>query len=290
MHKPLQTKSALHKLKSNYLPYKYDLNIYRGCKHNCIYCFAQYSHQYLESKDFFNDIYYKENIVEVLEKELSSRNWKGEVINIGGVTDTYQPIEKEMELMPKILKLMIKYENPVSICTKSDLILRDIELIKELSEKTVVNIASSITCKDEKVRKKFEPYSPSTMRRFDMLERIKKETKASTGILMMPIFPYITDSVENLEYIFKKAKELDVEFVLPAILNLKGDTKEKVFSFLQKEYPLLLPKYERMYKGAFVEKVYRDAFYIKIRNIKKKYNFQNKGVKYEPERQLSIFT
>ncbi|MCD4811773.1 radical SAM protein [bacterium] len=290
MYKPLQSKTALHKLKSNYLPYKYDLNIYRGCKHNCIYCFAQYSHKYLDSKDFFNDIYYKENIVEVLEKQLTSRNWKGEVINIGGVTDTYQPIEKKLELMPKILKLMIKYENPICICTKSDLILRDIELIKELSEKTVVNIASSIAFKEEKKRKKFEPYSPPTIKRFNMLERIKKETKAGTGILMMPIFPYITDDVESLEYIFKNAKETGIDFVLPAILNLKGDTKEKVFKFLKKEYPLLLPKYERMYKGAFVEKVYRDAFYIKIRNIKKKYNFQNKRVKYEPERQLSIFT
>jgi DNA repair photolyase len=289
MYKPLQAKSALHKIKSNYLPYRYDLNIYRGCEHNCGYCFAQYSHKYLDSEEFFDDIYYKKDIVNILDKEMSSRNWKGKMINIGGVTDTYQPIEKDKKLMRDVLKLMIKYENPINICTKSDLILRDMDLLKELSQKTVVNIASSITCKDEKIRIKLEPNSPSTKKRFKVLETIKKETEATTGILMMPIFPYITDSVENIEYIFKKAKSIDVDFILSGVLNLKGNTKEKVLKFMDEEFPLLKRKYESLYKGAFVNKVYKDAFYIKIKNIRNRVGFRNKKVEYEVKRQLDLF-
>jgi DNA repair photolyase len=289
MYKPLQAKSALHKIKSNYLPYRYDLNIYRGCEHNCVYCFAQYSHKYLDSEEFFDDIYYKKDIVNILDKEMSSRNWKGKMINIGGVTDTYQPIEKDKKLMRDILKLMIKYENPINICTKSDLILRDMDLLKELSQKTVVNIASSITCKDEKIRIKLEPNSPSTKKRFKVLETIKKETEATTGILMIPIFPYITDSVENIEYIFKKAKSIDVDFILSGVLNLKGNTKEKVLKFMDEEFPLLKRKYESLYKGAFVNKVYKDAFYIKIKNIRNRVGFRNKKVEYEVKRQLDLF-
>lgn len=289
MYRKIICKKALNRIRSNYLPYKYDLNIYRGCKHNCIYCFAKYSHKYLDSKDFFKDIYFKENIIEVLEKELSSKSWKGEIINIGGVTDTYQELEKDLELMPKVLKLMIKYENPINICTKSDLILKDIDLIKELSNKTLVNIASSITCIDENIIKGLEPNSPSTERRFSMLERIKQETSANTGVLLMPIFPYITDDVENLEGIFKRALDINIDFAYVGILNLKGDTRDRVFEYIDLYYPYLKEKYLKLYKGSFVDKVYKDSFYIKIKNIKKKYLFKDKRIDYNIKKQLSIF-
>lgn len=119
----------MNHIKTTRLPYHWDLNIYRGCEHNCEYCFAMYTHQYIEDTDFFHHIYVKKNIVEQLEKKLSSPSWKKEIINLGGVTDNYQPAEKSFQLMPEILKLMIRYKNPIIISTKSTLILRDLELI-----------------------------------------------------------------------------------------------------------------------------------------------------------------
>ena len=107
LYQSICCKSALNKINS-FLPYHYDLNIYRGCEHHCVYCFAKYSHRYLEDDNFFDHIYIKENIVEELAKKLSSKSWKRDVINLGGVTDSYQPIEKEKQLMPKILKLLTK--------------------------------------------------------------------------------------------------------------------------------------------------------------------------------------
>ena len=285
----LQASSALHKLPKNRFPFQYDLNPYRGCGHHCTYCFAQYTHEYLETKDFFNEIYFKENIVEKLEEKLKSRTWKGECISIGGITDIYQPLEKELEVMPKILRLMIRYENPISICTKSDLILRDLELLKELNTKAKVNIASSIITIDERVRQKLEPVAPPTKRRFKMLEIIKNEVGCNTGILLMPVMPFITDSKENLLEIYTKGKEVGVSYIMPGILNLKGIVKEKVFEMIDREFPLLKEKYKRIYDGAYVERVYKDAFYIKIRNILKETGFRNEYVKYEEKKQLGLF-
>ena len=109
--KEMTCESALNKLKRK-VPFGWDLNIYRGCSHACNYCYAIYSHQYLNSDGFYDDIFVKTNIVEQLEKELSSPSWKREVINIGGVTDSYQRAEETYQFMPRILKLLIKYKTP----------------------------------------------------------------------------------------------------------------------------------------------------------------------------------
>ena len=101
--------TACNKLKRK-MPFAWDLNIFRGCEHGCKYCYAMYSHDYLKSEEFFQDIYNKTNIVDILEQQLSSPSWKREVVNIGGVTDSYQPMEAKYKFMPEILKLMIKCE------------------------------------------------------------------------------------------------------------------------------------------------------------------------------------
>ena len=188
----LKSNTALNKLKRR-VPYGWDLNIYRGCIHGCKYCYAMYSHDYLKDNNFFDTVYYKSNIIELLESELSSLNWKKEVINIGGVTDSYQPAEKELGLTREVLKLMIKYKNPIIISTKSDLILRDIDLINELSNITYVNIAFTITTMDEDIRCKLEPNSSPSIDRFKALKELKK-TNAVLGVHIMPIIPNLTDT------------------------------------------------------------------------------------------------
>lgn len=142
-------------------PYDYDLNIYRGCAHRCRYCFAIYSQEFLKPQagetNFFEDIFIKDNIVELLERRLASPHWTGAVINIGGVTDSYQPVEAREKRMPEILRLMIRYRNPITISTKSVLMLRDLDLFDELSRLTYVGIASTVTTLDEPVRRVIEP-------------------------------------------------------------------------------------------------------------------------------------
>lgn len=219
MYKEIEISSALRKLKRK-IPYGWDLNIYRGCGYGCAYCYARYSHRFLGEKDFFGTIIVKKNIARILDTELSSTTWKREIINIGGVTDCYQPAEKKYGLMREILEVMLKHQNPVIISTKSDLILRDKDLIEKLSRRTYVNVAASVTTMDERLRKKWEPGSSPTLNRFRVLKEFAR-TNASRGLHLMPILPYLSDSEENIERILKSAKDAGVSYVLSGTLYLR---------------------------------------------------------------------
>jgi len=265
---PIDNKSALNKVKGSF-PYTWDLNIYRGCANGCKYCFALYSHDYLNDSSFFGRVYYKKNIIECLEKELSKKSWKRDIVNIGGVTDSYQEIEKEMKLMPEILKLMIKYKTPVIISTKSTLILRDIELIKELAKITNVSIAFSIITTDENLRKKLEPNTSPIIDRFKAIKELKK-TGCTVGVHMMPIIPYLTDNWDNLNKIFELSKKTDVNYLLPGLINLRGKTKHYFLNFL-KEYDIdKYNKFNFLYRGEYKE--YRNKLYKELYKLKKKHN------------------
>ncbi|HED23781.1 MAG TPA: radical SAM protein [Firmicutes bacterium] len=196
MIKEIKTGSALHKLKRK-IPYGWDLNIYRGCGHGCCYCYALYSHRYLgasDSESFYSEIHVKTNIVDLLEKEIRSKSWQREVINIGGVTDSYQPAEVKYRLMPEILKLLIKYKTPAIISTKSDLILRDYDLIDQLSRLTYINVAATITTADENMRRLIEPHSAPTAARLAMLGEFRK-TRASIGFHIRLIIYHNIESI-----------------------------------------------------------------------------------------------
>ncbi len=308
----IQAASALHKLKRK-IPYSWDLNIYRGCSHGCRYCYALYSHQYVGSSSkrnceaaaekaeqprakaparslmeaavsaapgggFFSDIYVKTNIAELLEKELSEGNWKREVINIGGVTDSYQPAEEHYRLMPEILKLLIKYKTPAIISTKSDLILRDYDLIDRLSRITYINVASTITTMDENLRTVIEPGSASSAKRFAMLKEFRK-TNASIGLHVMPILPFLTDGEDNFDRLFSAAADGAVHYVLPGVLYLRGKTRPYYFNFLESHFPELTGQYRALYKKGGADKTYKNSLYEIVNRLRDSYNLSSSYMK-----------
>ena len=252
------------------MPYSWDLNIYRGCEHRCVYCYAVYSHDYLGGGQYFSDIHVKTNIAEQLERQLSSPSWKPEVVNIGGVTDSYQPAEGRYRLMPDILRLLIKYRTPCIISTKSDLILRDYDLIAELARITYVNIAASITCMDEDIRRRLEPCGAASADRFSMLAEFSK-TDASTGLHFMPIIPYLTDSEENVRALYSRARDSSVGYVLPGVLYLRGKTRQLFFDFIDGEFPSLSAPLRALYRTGGAGKAYKDGLYPMVNRIKQKY-------------------
>ena len=273
----ITAQSAINKLKRK-IPYGWDLNIYRGCQHNCRYCYALYSHPYLDAHDFGGEIFVKTNIVELLERELAAKSWKGEVINIGGVTDSYQPAESKYRMMPQILKLLIKYKTPAIISTKSTLVLRDFDLIDQLSRLTYINIAASITTLDEKVRSNLEPGSDPAQQRFAMLKEFRK-TNASIGLHLMPIVPYLTDSRDNLEQICAEARKCGVDYVLPGVLYLRGQTRTSFFTFLQQTYPELVEAYRSLYKTGGAGQTYKHGLYEMLNPLRKSYGLSNSYMK-----------
>lgn len=275
--KEIELKSALHRLHSRFLPYNWDLNIYRGCSHHCQYCYALYSHRYLDDGfDFFKEIYVKTNVVEHLARELAASTWKKEIVNMGGVTDSYQKIEEKYQIMPEVLKLMIKHETPIIISTKSDLILRDFDLLCELAEKTYVNVALTITTTDEELQNKIEPGAVSPDRRFKVLDAFKN-TKVNTGLHFMPILPYLTDSEENMEDIFANAADAKVDYLLNGVLNLRGETRFNYFRFLQTAFPEIYPKYLKLYnsKNHLLWADYRRDLYERLYRLKSKHGLSS---------------
>ncbi len=293
-YKEIKCSIACNKLKRN-MPFAWDLNIYRGCEHGCKYCYAMYSHQYLDSEQYFDDIYIKTNIVEQLEQQLSSPLWKREVVNIGGVTDSYQPVEAQYKLMPDILRLMIKYKTPCIISTKSNLILRDYDLIAELANITYVNVAATITCIDENIRQKIEPNGVESLKRFAMLNEFAK-TNASTGLHFMPIIPYLTDGRQNVDALYSHAMDCQVDYVLPGVLYLRGKTRLAFFDFIKQEYPDLYEPLQSIYKTGGAGKEYKSVLYLMVNELKEKYHLSGsyskpmkEKMKQEEHAQLSLF-
>lgn len=286
----LDNKSALHHLKRGRLPYQYEVNPYRGCEHGCKYCFAIYSQDYLnDHNDYFETVYYKKNVIEKLEKELSSPKWKKEVICFGGIADCYQPLEAKLGLMREMLKLMIKYRNPVIISTKSILILRDMDLLEELSKVAVVNIAFTITTVDEKVRRLIEPCASSSKSRFLALKELRK-TNAVLGVHIMPIIPYLTAGKQNLETIYRLSSKIGVDYVLPGVLYLRGKTKNYFYHSIEEWNPEMYLKIKQMYSKGKADNQFKKNLYDYIHDLERKYAINSNYAEKIKAKENSLMT
>jgi DNA repair photolyase len=229
-----------------------------------------YSHEYLQDDDFHENIYVKTNVVDKLEEELRSASWKREIVNIGGVTDSYQPCEAHFKIMPQVLKLLIKYKTPAIISTKSDLVLRDYDLIDELSRLTYINIASTITTTDESISELIEPGAVPSARRFAMLKAFRN-TNASVGLHVMPIIPFVTDSFENIDSLCSSAAEANVHYMLTGTLYLRGKTRKSFFDFIQHQMPHLYNSLLTMYCKGGASKEYKDKLYAMVNALRAEY-------------------
>lgn len=272
MIKEITVKSALHYHNKKFAT-NYDLNIYRGCEHKCRYCFAQYSHKYLES-DFFNDIYVKTNIAEILDRELSKKSWKHDLINISSVCDCYQPLEEKYKLMENVLKVLIKHKNPTFILTKSPLILRDFDLIDELSQKTDVCIATTVTTLNENIRRKIEPNTYPTIDRLNMISKFTR-LKCETNVMLMPIIPYLTDTTSNIESIYATCSNLRIKHIICGSLHLRGNLKTNFYNFLKKDFPKAFDNIQHLYKYSYVSREYVKKLNKFLLSMKRKYKIYN---------------
>jgi DNA repair photolyase len=245
----------------------------------------------LDLENFFKDILVKTNVAECLSAEMKRKNWKREQIKIGGTTDSYQHIEKKQELMPKIFDVIKKHRNPIFIQTKSTLILRDFEIIRELSKITTVDIATSISIFDESIQKIIEPGASTTIERIEMLAKFNGIAR-STTLGFMPIIPLLSDTDENLETIFRLTKEYRIDNIVPSMLFLRGDGKPKFFELIKKHFPEIYPEFSKIYKSSTADDIYARKLYSKIEKLRNTYQLH--GI-YTPaeisenQGQLSLF-
>lgn len=220
----------------------YNINLYRGCQHSCIYCDTRSDCYKIGD---LSDIKVKENALQILEKELKSKKKKG-TITTGSMNDPYMPIEKKLELTRNALKLIAKYKFGVHILTKSDLVLRDIDLLKEIS-KVYCAASFTITTIDDKLSKKIEPFAPVSSKRFEAIKKLSDEG-IYTGITLIPTLPYLTDSPENIIAIIKKANECKAKYILfwPG-MTLRNSCRDYYYKKLDELFPNLKNKYIKKY-------------------------------------------
>lgn len=272
MVREIEAKSVLHHHDRTFAT-NWDVNPYRGCGHGCRYCFARYSHGYLGSQDFFDDIFVKINAGDVLDRELSRPSWRRDPVCVGGITDCYQPIEKEYRLMEGILDALIDHRNPSAITTKSPLILRDIDRIEELARRAEVIIATSITSLDPAQNTLLEPGAPPATERIGMLARMA-DVGCSTTVLLMPIMPSINDTPETIEDIILRARDLGIDRVIPGCLHLRGQCKGHFMSFLKDALPHLEQDYKRYYKGSYLERSMSRSILDRVREMKVRHHME----------------
>ncbi len=251
------SKTIITKVKKNkyWFDYDYNMNLYRGCNHNCIYCDSRSE---IYNIDNFSKVKYKKNAVEILNKELKTKREKG-VIATGAMSDPYNKLEETINLTRDALKVIKSNGFGVFIMTKSDLIMRDIDILKEIKEHTPVVVAMTITSFDDDIAKIIEPFAPSTSRRFKALERLKSEG-IYAGIMLMPILPFINDSEENISKIINKSKEINLDFIYPLFgVTLRDNQREYYFDKLDRNFPNLKHKYI---------KTYGNNYYCEVKNKK----------------------
>lgn len=243
---PTNAKSIM--LKRNYADgwflEKYAMNIYRGCQHACEYCDGRSQRYYLDL-DIANKIYIKVNAPELVKKGLKNKE-KGIVAVGGGIGDSYQPIEKKYELTRKVLEVLRELEFPAFILTKSSLVERDLDLLKEINEQSLALVAFTITSLDDDVWKTWEPRASPPKERFKTIGKFSR-AGVPTGVVMMPLLPFISDSIDSIEPLVSRAKEEGVTFILAAGLTLRDRQKEYYYQKLKEKHPDLIPKYDQIY-------------------------------------------
>ena len=271
-YQSIECNSFLHHFNKKFLPFNWGANPYRGCEHSCPYCFARYTHEYLgynSDTEFDNKILEKVNAADVLEKELSRPGWKREAVNLGSVCDPYQPTEKKFEITRQVLEVFAKHNNPLFVGTKSNLILRDLDILSEMATRTILLVNVTISTLDDNIRSKIEPRAATTDERLDAVKQLS-DAGVTVGILFMPIFPYLTDDFENINGVVKAVSDAGAKDMVPGVLDLRASCRNRVLSLIKEEFPDLLPKYLALYKTAYAPKDYVGEIYRAVEIARKR--------------------
>jgi len=225
----------------------YNMNIYKGCCHGCIYCDSRSECYGVEN---FDEVRAKENALAVIERELKSKRNKG-VIGTGAMSDPYNPFERELRLTRGALELINKYGFGVAGATKSDLVVRDIDLLKEISKHSPVLIKLTVTTADDGLCRKVEPRAPLSSERFEAIRKLS-DAGIFAGVLLMPVLPFIEDSAENIGGIVERAHACGAKFIYPAFgVTLRQNQRDWFFDKLDALFPGVKEKYLECFGNSY---------------------------------------
>ena len=250
------------------VPFRYTVNVYRGCSHACTYCFARPTHEYLGfniGEDFERRIVVKVNAVECLRAELAARRWAGHHIAMGTNTDPYQRCEGKYHLTQGVVRVLSEARNPFSILTKSTLVLRDLDLLAAAAVRTDVTINLSIGTLDDDVWRRTEPGTPPPRRRVEAVRRLN-EAGVPCGVLVAPIIPGLSDRPGQVDEVVAGCVEAGAVSISSVALHLRRRVKEHWMGWLAGARPELVDSYRVRYRRAYPPASERGALAVLVKS------------------------
>ncbi len=290
MIKEIQAKVLLSHVKQpdTWFGLKYNMNLYRGCQHRCIYCDSRSECYQIENFD--RDVLVKANAIDLLRQELARKRVKG-VIGTGAMNDPYMPVERDLNLTGRALEVIAQFRFSVHVLTKSNLVLRDVDTLCKINERYAA-VSFTITTADDELGKKLEPGASLVSERLKAM-RVLAQRGIHTGITMMPILPFIEDNEENITQIVRLAHEYSATYIIPSFGMTTRDRQRAYYlNKLDELFPGLREKYERRFGDQYhcvANNVPRLT--KRFNELCKQYGIATKLPQYAPETgvQLSLF-
>ena len=292
----LEARSVLNRCDSPRVPFQWTINPYRGCEFGCRYCYARYTHEYMEldGAAFEQKIYAKQGAAELLRRELKKAG--DGAIAIGTATDPYQPAERRFGLTRRILEVIAEHQGlRLSITTKSNLVVRDLELLRAVARQNALHINVTITTLRPELARALEPRAPRPELRLEAVRQLARAGLAA-GVFAAPVLPAITDNPKDLDSLFKAAAEAGAGYLMVSPLFLMPSAQKQFFPFLERQFPELLEAYRKQYeRGAYLRGDYRRRLAQAVSGLRRKYALPPGPSEYPAEAlqsspQLSLFS
>jgi DNA repair photolyase len=270
-------RSALNRVQG--MPFQWTLNPYRGCTHGCHYCFARRYQPQLQldsGDDFSSVIFVKVNFPAVLRRELSRDVWKArnretrQLVAFGTATDPYQPIEGQYRVSRLTLEALVDHHTSTGLTTKGPMVVRDKDLLAELSRRTRSTVAISVPTVDEEAWQKLEPGTAHPLQRLRAVRELA-DAGVDVGVLMAPIVPGISSHPAKIEKTIRAIKDHGAAYVGGFVMHLEGGTRDHFMSFLAREFPHLVERYGRLYAGKYARSSYTERVRAVIGTLQARY-------------------
>jgi len=268
------------------VPFRWTINPYRGCEFGCHYCYARYTHEYMEvdGSDFESKIYVKENAGPLAARDLSHEAIWGEHIAIGTATDPYQPAEREFGATRAILERMVEREGlSLSITTKSNQVVRDIDLLRRIAERSSLTIHMTVTTLRTRLARLLEPRAPRPDLRLEAVSKLRT-AGINVGVNAMPILPGLTDREADLDALVRAARDAGAQWLGASVVFLMPAPWKSFIAFLDRKFPKLARQYREWFKGyGDAPESYRKEIAERVEHLRRKYGLGSRPKKPEAQ-------
>ncbi len=257
-YQEVRCRSALNAVQG--MPFKWTLNPYRGCTHACHYCFARRYHRQFEldaGDEFASVILVKRNIAAVLQRELDRPAWRREQVAVGTATDPYQPIEGHYRLTRACLEALARGRTPIGLVTKGPMVVRDIDVLSDVARAASCRVYLSVPTVDDDAWRTLEPGTASPMQRLRAVRQLV-DAGLDAGVLMAPIVPGFSSSRAKLERTVKAIADHGARFLGCNVMYLQDGTRTHFMNFLERQFPAMRPRFERLYANPYPPEQYRN--------------------------------